>query len=374
MEGNPYTQATINSLIDDLGRFDVRKRDDPIASEPLTEQRLVAFDTLSELGDQAMPDILARLKLLPELERELMAAARSTENNQQLSWLLGQKNDLIQLVSRSGNPAYGQHLLELANTEVGAGVTDQAALVLALRRLGAENEEQIMLRRLFKGPDNYQTGAGALLAQLLTQRNEKDQALAKRVATWPLESRLKGRAVLLGTRLGLKDEMLSEIKSTLAGDLPAEIRNASYEVGLFLTALAELLPPDQYLAASSDAQLLQNKGFRSVINAGKLHNAFWWANDAQKEALVFQLVEQQQCDNDILVLHYLLKNKRTDLLNQTGQIHVKNAGQRLSNPDLAPQYGVNQINAHRIQAAGYRLSAVDGDLVIEKIPGYGMFD
>lgn len=373
-DGNPYSAESIHALIDDLGKFDLKAGNSPRVTVQ-TDKRRAAFQTLSELGSNAMPLIIERLRQLPELEQAAMQQSDTENSKLKLRLLLARKADLISLVSASGNKEHGQLLLSMADTNIGTGKVRTASLVLALRAIGATTEEQIMLDRLFKSPELYESGSGTLLESLSTMRRDSDKALAARVAAWPLESRIKGRAILLAARLGLKEPTLSEIKDVLKRtEMPSEIRYPDYELGLHLTALAELLPVDEYRTLTASAKLFEHSLFRSVIQAAQQRNEFWWAGAEQKDRLVLNLIRTQLCNNDILALHYMLKNKRLDLMLKAHVLRDRSALKRHSEPEIKPYYEIGEVGQHRIQPAGYKLSAVDGKVLIDKIPGYGMFD
>ena len=377
-QGKPYTLESIHALIDDLGKYDVKPRKQPPFGQRttvLTDKRRAAVQTLSELGDIAIPIIVERLSQIPELEQALLNQSDRDDHKQELNWLLSRKADLISLLAGTGNEEHGKLLLMLAETKIGTGKVRAASLVLALRGLGAKAEEQIMLDRLFKSPDEYGSGAGSLLEYFLTMRKDSDKALATRVASWPLESKIKGRAVLLAARLGVKEPILAEIKSVLQRtDLPAEIRYPPYELGLHLSALAELLPPDDYKSFTADAKLLQNERFGSVVQAAQERNQFWWAEPEEKDELVFKLFATDDCANDILALHYMLKNKRIDFLQRAGLVFDRNVLKRQTQPELQPYYERQQRPDSRILPTGFKLSTLDGKVIIENIPGFGMFD
>ncbi len=59
---------------------------------------------------------------------------------------------------------------------------------------------------------------------------------------------------------------------------------------------------------------------------------------------------------------------------KTFQIFDRNVVKRQSQPKIEPYYEINQPSNYRIQSTGYKLSTIDGKVIIEKTPGYGMFD
>lgn len=360
---------TAESLVANLGKVDAPEGRKTPTIKPVSEKKAKSIKQLRAMGEAAVPTIIARLEEIPVLESALQNQEQSTAVKAELLVLRRQKDELIGLLGVMGEKKHAAFLLELANK--GAELRHPGTLVVALRNLGAPGEAHRYMQTMFATKSEYIRGGYSVLTDLLLQFIPSDREIVEQIVrTGSKSSRLRPTAILLGVRLGAKEEMLSAVVELLQ-DPMANPQDAY----VLLVALAELVPPDEFRQLTEDSALMADIHKPDYQAAANLHNRFWWADDDGKEALLAPMLGSVKIENTALAMDYMLRSKRVDLLKKNQVVidmsMLNTGGAQSGRIDSRFVFVPRYQNAATM--AGYKVAAQGEEVTIESIEKFGWY-
>jgi hypothetical protein len=136
-----------------------------------------------------------------------------------------------------------------------------------------------------------------------------------------------------------------------------------------LLALAEALPPDQFVALVEGSPLASARPLKEFYAQSLTHNAFKWADASDKQALLSDQLGCERSEPVIAGLAYVLDSGRTDWLFDYGVVRDLRAARLAAGLADDPNVGleVNQRYASLLGFTGYTIDVAGGAPVVRKL-------